>query len=71
VRAIKEMMKLGITMEDLERSLKTNDPLYGLNDELKVEFVRKYLTQRDRELLKRAYRYYAVTFLNIKPRGEE
>ncbi len=63
VNAIKEMMKLGVKMDDLKRSIKTNDPLYGLKDREKVDFVKNFLTERDRELLRRAYRYYIKTFL--------
>ncbi len=63
VNAIKEMMKLGVTMDDLERSVKTNEPLHGLDDKEKVDFVKNYLGQRDRDKLRTAYKYYIKTFL--------
>jgi hypothetical protein len=63
VVALKEMMKLGVTVEDLERSLTTNEPGFGLNEDEKVDFVRNFLSVRDREKLKMAYRYYIKTFL--------
>jgi hypothetical protein len=57
------MMKLGVTVEDLERSLTTNEPGFGLNEDEKVDFVRNFLSVRDREKLKIAYIYYIKTFL--------
>lgn len=63
VAALKEMIKLGVTMEDLERSVKTNDPLNGLNDSEKQSFVKYYLSVRDRDKLRTAYKYYIKTFL--------
>ena len=66
INAVKEMMKLGVQMEDLERSLKTNEPLHGLNEEEKEKFVKEFLSQRDREKLRTAYKYYIKTFLKTK-----
>jgi molybdopterin converting factor small subunit len=67
VNALKELAKMGTTVQDLQRSFSSQDPLYGLNNNEKVDFVRNYLSARDRELLKRAYRYYLKTFLKTTP----
>jgi hypothetical protein len=63
VAAVKEMMKMGVTMQDLERSVKTQEPLSGLSEDQKVDFVRNFLSVRDRDNLRTAYRYYIKTFL--------
>jgi hypothetical protein len=66
--ALRELQKMGATVEDLQRSVATQDPLFGLNAENKVRFVTKYLSARDRMLLRRAYIYYVNTFLKPIPK---
>lgn len=62
VAALKELQKMGVTVKELERSLATQAPLYGLNHDEKIEFVNNYLSTRDRELLRRAQNYYKKVF---------
>ena len=63
MRALTELKKLGVTPQDLDKSVKTQDPLFGLKEEDKNEFVYDFLNQRERMvLLRRAYDYYHKTF---------
>ena len=62
-RIREDMKKQGIDAKDIERSLKTADPLHGLNKSDKAEFINHYLTARDRQiLLPRANKYFRQTF---------
>jgi N12 class adenine-specific DNA methylase len=65
--ALKTLSGMGVTVEELQRSVATQEPLYGLKDEDKAKFVKEFLTTRDRELLRRAYFYYVKTFLRTEP----
>lgn len=62
-RAWEEMRKLGVKMEDLEKSLVAADPLYGLNKAEEAEFIDVYLSTADRVRLKKADDYYKKVFL--------
>jgi len=63
-KAWDEMKKLGVKPADLKKSLEWTDPLSGLSKEEKKEFVNEYLSQSDRERLKKANEYYKKVFLN-------
>jgi len=63
-RIKKKMDEMGISKSDLMKSLRTTDPLWGLNKNDKKEFTDHYLSKRDKEIyLKRANKYYKDTFL--------
>lgn len=63
-----DMRKMGISSKDVERSMKSTDPLFGLNKSDRREFVYHYLSQREREIyLRRANIYYRKTFLARSP----
>lgn len=57
-----EYVMLGGTDKGLAQSLKTMDPLYGLNDEEKIAFVVSLNTE-DRQKLVRALQYYQTVLL--------
>lgn len=57
-----EYAMLGGTVKGLAQSLKTMDPLYGLNDEEKIAFVVSLNTE-DRQKLVRALQYYQTVLL--------
>ncbi|MHB8122580.1 MAG: methyltransferase [Desulfuromonadaceae bacterium] len=57
-----EYAMLGGTVKGLSQSLKTMDPLYGLNDEEKLAFVVS-LDQEDRQKMVRALQYYQTVLL--------
>ena len=57
---------MGVKVKDLDRSLQASNPLSGLNKEERKDFMTNYLSTRDRELLRRAYRYYINTFLRTE-----
>lgn len=58
-----EMNKIGIKRSDLDKSLATADPLWGLNRSDRAEFINNYLSKKDREVyLEKAQRYYKKTF---------
>lgn len=59
-----EYAALGGTREGFERSIESMHPLYGLNKEEKVEFV-KSLRVVDQEQLLRAVKYYEDVFKGI------
>jgi hypothetical protein len=63
---IKEYFKLGGTVDGIEKSLSYMDPLYGIKDEDKLEFV-KSLTKEDKAKMKLAMKYYEGTIKKKSP----
>lgn len=61
-QALTEYAELGGTNRGLEQSLKTMNPMYGLNKEEQVEFI-QYLDTEERGKLLRAIKYYETTLI--------
>lgn len=62
-KVMSKMKEKGIDKEGLKRSLEASDPLFGLSKKDKVIFEKTYLSDSDRERLKRARTYYKKVFL--------
>lgn len=61
-QALTEYAELGGTNRGLEQSLKTMNPMYGLNKEEQVEFI-QYLDTEERGKLLRAIKYYETVLM--------
>jgi hypothetical protein len=55
----KQLIMMGITGEEMQNSLKSMNPLAGLDRKEKAEFVGRYLNARDRDKLKKAMVFYS------------
>jgi hypothetical protein len=62
-KIMSKMKEKGIDKEGLKKSLEASDPLFGLSKKDKVVFEKTYLSDSDREKLKRARTYYKKVFL--------
>lgn len=62
-RALAKMEELGVSSKDLDRSLSSADPLFGLNKEEKQEFYNNYLSDYDRSnYFDKAMEFYKETY---------